>query len=55
VRASRAAIFIIILEEAMNSNLLRLAGMALADVLAGSGPADAKLGQFFRANRELGV
>lgn len=29
--------------------------MALADVLAGGGPADAKLGQFFRQNRELGV
>ncbi len=39
----------------INPNLLRLAAMALADVLAGSGPADAKLGWFFRQNRELGT
>lgn len=39
----------------MNQNLLRLAGMALADVLTGSGPADAKLGAFFRDHRELGT
>ena len=39
----------------INPNLLRLAAMALADVLAGSGPADAKLGWFFRHNRELGT
>ena len=39
----------------MNPNLLRLTAMALADVLTGSGPADAKLGRFFRENRELGV
>ena len=39
----------------MNQNLLRLAGMALADVLTGSGPADAKLGGFFRGHRELGT
>lgn len=39
----------------MNQNLLRLASVALADVLDGSGPADVKLGQFFRQNRELGV
>jgi len=39
----------------MNQNLLRLAGMALADVLTGSGPADAKLGWFFKQNRELGT
>ena len=38
----------------INSELLRLAGMALADVLGLSGPADAKLGAFFRNNRELG-
>ena len=38
----------------INPNLLRLAAMALADVLAGNGPADAKLGWFFRQNRELG-
>jgi len=39
----------------INPNLLRLAGMALADVLILSGPADAKLGAFFRQNRELGT
>jgi 16S rRNA (cytosine967-C5)-methyltransferase len=39
----------------INPNLLRLAGMALADVLTLSGPADAKLGAFFRQNRELGT
>lgn len=39
----------------MNQNLLRLAGVVLADVLSGSGPADAKLGSFFRQNRELGT
>ncbi|HZV97447.1 MAG TPA: RsmB/NOP family class I SAM-dependent RNA methyltransferase [Methylophilaceae bacterium] len=39
----------------MNPNLLRLAGMALADVLSGTGPADVKLGWFFKQNRELGV
>lgn len=39
----------------INPDLLRLAAMALADVLAGSGPADAKLGWFFRQNRELGT
>jgi 16S rRNA (cytosine967-C5)-methyltransferase len=39
----------------MNQNLLRLASMALADVLDGGGPADVKLGQFFRQNRELGI
>lgn len=38
----------------MNQNLLRLTAMALADVLSGTGPADAKLGFFFRNNRELG-
>jgi 16S rRNA (cytosine967-C5)-methyltransferase len=39
----------------INSDLLRLAGMALADVLTGTGPADAKLGWFFKQNRELGT
>lgn len=39
----------------MNPNLLRLAGMALADVLTGTGPADVKLGWFFKQNRELGT
>jgi 16S rRNA (cytosine967-C5)-methyltransferase len=38
-----------------NPNLLRLAAIALADVLNNPGPADAKLGRFFRDNRELGV
>lgn len=38
----------------MNPDLLRLTAMALADVLAGNGPADAKLSAFFRQNRELG-
>jgi 16S rRNA (cytosine967-C5)-methyltransferase len=39
----------------MNPNLLRLAAMALADVLSGTGPADVKLGWFFKQNRELGT
>ena len=39
----------------MNQNLLRLASMALADVLTGTGPADVKLGWFFKQNRELGT
>jgi 16S rRNA (cytosine967-C5)-methyltransferase len=39
----------------MNQNLIRLAGMALADVLSGTGPADVKLGWFFKQNRELGI
>jgi 16S rRNA (cytosine967-C5)-methyltransferase len=39
----------------MNQNLLRLAAMALADVLTGTGPADVKLGWFFKQNRELGI
>ena len=39
----------------MNQNLLRLASMALADVITGSGPADVKLGWFFKNNRELGT
>jgi 16S rRNA (cytosine967-C5)-methyltransferase len=38
----------------IDPNFLRLAGMALADVMNNSGPADAKLGAFFRQNRELG-
>ncbi len=41
--------------SSINPNLLRLAGMALADVLTLSGPADARLGAFFRQNRELGT
>lgn len=39
----------------INPNLLRLAGMALADVLSNTGPADVKLGWFFKQNRELGT
>ncbi|HEY0268344.1 MAG TPA: RsmB/NOP family class I SAM-dependent RNA methyltransferase [Methyloradius sp.] len=39
----------------INPNLLRLASMALADILTGTGPADAKLGWFFKQNRELGT
>jgi len=39
----------------INPNILRLAGMALADVLSNTGPADAKLGWFFKQNRELGT
>jgi 16S rRNA (cytosine967-C5)-methyltransferase len=38
----------------VDPNLMRLAAMALADVLNNPGPADAKLGAFFRSNRELG-
>jgi len=41
--------------NAINPNLLRLAGMALADVLSNTGPADVKLGWFFKQNRELGT
>ena len=39
----------------IHPELLRLAGMVLADVLNQPGPADAKLGRFFRDNRKLGV
>ena len=39
----------------MNPNLLRVAAMALADVLTNTGPADVKLGWFFKQNRELGI
>lgn len=38
----------------MNQTILRLAAIALADVLGNPGPADAKLGKFFRDHRELG-
>lgn len=41
--------------QKLNSTLFRLAAMALAEVLASAGPADARLGAFFRNNRELGV
>ena len=39
----------------INPNLLRLAGVALSDVLSNTGPADVKLGWFFKQNRELGT
>ncbi len=39
----------------MNANLLRLAGMALSEVLNSDGPADAQLSAFFRNKRELGT
>ncbi len=39
----------------VNSNLLRLAGVVLADVLSNTGPADVKLGWFFKQNRDLGT
>ena len=39
----------------IHPQLLRFAGTALADILAGTGPADAVLGSFFRNNRELGT
>ena len=39
----------------VNSNLLRLAGVVLADVLSNTGPADVKLGWFFKKNRDLGT
>lgn len=38
----------------MNQKILRFAAIALADVLGNPGPADAKLGKFFRDHRELG-
>ena len=39
----------------VNSNLLRLAAVVLADVLSNTGPADVKLGWFFKQNRDLGT
>jgi len=39
----------------INPNLLRLAGVALSDVLSNTGPADVKLGWFFKQNRDLGT
>lgn len=38
----------------MNENLIRQAAMLLNDMLNFSGPADSKLGEFFRENRALG-
>lgn len=39
----------------MNANLLRQAAMLLNNLLDFNSPADAKLGEFFRNNRELGT
>lgn len=39
----------------MNANLMRLAAMLLNDLLGFTGPADAKMGDFFRSHRELGT
>ncbi len=39
----------------MNANLMRLSAMLLNDLLDFTGPADAKLGDFFRNHRELGT
>lgn len=39
----------------MNANLMRLAAMLLNDLLGFTGPADAKVGDFFRNHRELGT
>lgn len=39
----------------MNSNLLRQAAMLLNNLLDFNSPADAKLGEFFRNNRDLGT
>jgi 16S rRNA (cytosine967-C5)-methyltransferase len=44
-----------ILQMTINPNLLRLAGVALSDVLTNTGPADVKLGWFFKQNRDLGT
>jgi 16S rRNA (cytosine967-C5)-methyltransferase len=39
----------------IDPNVMRLAAMVLADVLNTPGPADAKLGAFFRHHREMGT
>jgi len=39
----------------MNANLLRQAAMLLTNILDFNSPADAKLGEFFRNNRDLGT
>jgi len=39
----------------MTPNLIRQAAVVLSNLLTFSGPADAKLGEFFRNNRELGT
>ena len=39
----------------MNSNLLRMTSIVLADVLSNTGPADVKLGLFFKQHRDLGT
>jgi 16S rRNA (cytosine967-C5)-methyltransferase len=38
----------------MNESLMRMTSVVLADVLSGAGPADVKLGLFFKDHRELG-
>ena len=39
----------------MNANLIRQAAMLLSNLLDFNSPADAKLSEFFRNNRELGT
>ena len=39
----------------MNANLIRQSAMMLANILDFNSPADAKLGDFFRNNRDLGT
>lgn len=39
----------------IDSNLLRMTGIVLADVLSNTGPADVKLGLFFKQHRDLGA
>ena len=39
----------------IDSNLLRMTGIVLADVLSNTGPADVKLGLFFKQHRDLGT
>jgi 16S rRNA (cytosine967-C5)-methyltransferase len=39
----------------IDSNLLRITSIVLADVLSNSGPADVKLGLFFKQHRDLGT
>ena len=39
----------------IDSNLLRMTSIVLADVLSNTGPADVKLGLFFKQHRDLGT
>ncbi len=48
------ALINISLKKKMNANLLRQAAMMLTNLLEFNSPADAKLSEFFRNNRELG-